>query len=815
MALLDSAVGAETEREIFDSVFGQPGRTLPAAFPVRLILNKVPHGEIYILPDENHDTPQVRVTDLLRSLGDMVRSDFLDEIRGEAAGGDFLSGDRLSALGLPVSFDRRTIELHIDIPAALRKTSELALYNREPPLPLAQAIAVSPVSSYLNMRVAVDHIEASSTSTDSGRQPARVALEHALRVDAWVMEADGNYVETAEDPWQRGDIRMVHDAPQRMQRYSVGDLSYPVTGFQRFQTMGGVTVARNFSLQPYRVTQPVGEADFLLKGPARVDILVNDRVARTLELDAGRHNIRDFPFTSGLNNVSLKITDELGRTEIIEQPFLFDGRLLTPGLNEYALSVGYPSVTTSGKYVYDTDLPSASLFLREGISRTVTLGGNLQFNSQQHLLGVESLFATRLGTFHADAAVSRIDAIGSGHRTRLGYRYYDAAAPDRLDQRWTGYIDYTGTGFGALGDPVPIDMFSYETGASYSQRIGRRTSGGLAAAYRLGRAHANTRVANLYLSRSLGPFVTTRLNVEQRNDGELRETTVYLNLAWSPREKRRSVNAAFDTVNRASRISWQQEPEYPVGDIGLSVGTEKSSSDERVFGRASYTGYRSETSIAGEHVESADGVTSQQTGTVQFGTAAVYANGHFAISRPVTDSFAIVIPDKNMKNVTVGINPTGNRFAARSDQLGAGVVPNLPSYLAREISVHTPDLPLGHRIGQESFVVLPQYKSGTVIRIDSTATVLLGGVLLDHTGDPIRLQAGEIVSPDNPQWQPKTVFTNRKGIFRVEAMEPGSYELHLFSRGEAVIRFTIPEGSTGFYDAGTLTVGQTGQTPSA
>ena len=48
-------------------------------------------------------------------------------------------------------------------------------------------------------------------------------------------------------------------------------------GFQSYQSLLGLTVARNFSLQPYRITQPLGQTSFFLKAPSKVEVLVNGR----------------------------------------------------------------------------------------------------------------------------------------------------------------------------------------------------------------------------------------------------------------------------------------------------------------------------------------------------------------------------------------------------------------------------------------------------------------------------------------------------------------------------------------------------------
>ena len=86
-----------------------------------------------------------------------------------------------------------------------------------------------------------------------------MAVENAINIHDWVFETDALYTEDGSPEWQRGNTRFVRDDAERMWRYSAGDLSYPVAGFQRFQSMGGVAVTKDFTLQPYRITEPTGD----------------------------------------------------------------------------------------------------------------------------------------------------------------------------------------------------------------------------------------------------------------------------------------------------------------------------------------------------------------------------------------------------------------------------------------------------------------------------------------------------------------------------------------------------------------------------
>jgi len=152
----------------------------------------------------------------------------------------------------------------------------------------------------------------------------------------------------------------------------------------------------------------------------------------------------------------------------------------------------------------------------------------------------------------------------------------------------------------------------------------------------------------------------------------------------------------------------------------------------------------------------------------------------------------------------IGVNKAGGRYAASTSRFGAAVLPDLTSYLAHGVNIDVPNLPIGYDLGDESFVLLPAYKSGTVIHIGTDASVLLGGILSHSNGSPISLQAGEIVNTGNLESPPKILFTNRSGIFRIEGLSPGHYELLMFNGQYQAVPIRIPEDAAGYYDIGAL-----------
>jgi outer membrane usher protein len=175
-----------------------------------------------------------------------------------------------------------------------------------------------------------------------------------------------------------------------------------------------------------------------------------------------------------------------------------------------------------------------------------------------------------------------------------------------------------------------------------------------------------------------------------------------------------------------------------------------------------------------------------------------------ALARPVQDSFVLVVPHPELAGQKSGVDPVRDAYIARTDWLEPAVLPNLSAYQVRKLTIDAPDLPLGYELGPSEYTVWPTYKSGTVIRVGTGATVLLRGVLARTDGTPVSLQGGEIVSLSEPKMTAIEVFTNRKGKFMAEGLKPGKFALRLFAYPEAPVPFEIPKGQAGMYDIGSL-----------
>ncbi|MBI3897177.1 MAG: fimbrial biogenesis outer membrane usher protein [Gammaproteobacteria bacterium] len=721
--------------------------------------------------------------------------------------------------GIDWRFDEELIALVVTIPSenkiqrSLRARRDFDISNKPITPP-------SVVSAYLNIFGAQDYVDSGQPSQNDGRQPLRLSADGALNMNGWVLEASGDYIENDARPWQRGDTRLVHDVPDDMIRTALGDLSYPVEGFQSFQPILGLTVARNFDLQPYRVSEPTGRTSFFLNTPSRVDIYVNDRKVQTLQLNSGPFDITDFPVVNGSNNVKLIITDASGRVEVKTFDIVSDANLLAAGLHKFAYNVGIISTTMNREREYDSDQPVLSAFHRYSVSDHFTLGGNLQVDRRQRMAGVDATMGTPWGVFRADAAGSHLENGDNGSAWQIQYQIVDRGKTEddgkfRGTQNFTLLANSRSEHFAPLGLLQPDNVWSHQVIARYSQQWSSTVSLGVGGGYQTSRGNARDDWNYaLSLDKQLPDGIHINVNFQQR---AIEDYGMFVSLSWTPRDSRQSIHSSYDSFSKTTRAEWNYAQESRAQSVSASAGVVRTQDRYDGSGSITYYGGRGEVTASHDIVtpfDNADGSsnTTESRSELRFASAMVYAGGHVASSRPVSNSFAMFAPDPSIQEYPIGINPQGRRdneeriYETTTDGWGPAVLPDLTPYLYRTVRVDAASLPPGFDAGDGIYTFYPSYRSGTLVRLGSDANVLLDGTLQYQDNTPVALQAGSIRLADQPGATPETFFTNRAGRFRIEKLKPGQYLMQFFSFPGVTLSLTIPENTAGPMRAGILTL---------
>jgi len=795
----------QNQEPTFEGIFGKP-RDQTEKVIVPFFVDGQQRGQVLLILG-NIPAVRIQAAPLLTETGKVVREDTQAKLTDAVDAEGNISLEVLQQNGLQATFDYAKLELQIQVPPAQRLTNIANLNERRLPPGAENALTPSTLSGYLNFRGDQDYIW--SGSGDIGRQPLRFSVDGALNYKNWVFEGRSDFSEGRKPNFLRGDLRVVRDTPEQALRYVIGDLSIPVTGYQNSQAQVGISIARNFGLQPYVITRPISKYEFFLETDSRVDVLVNGQLERTLQLPGGRQDIRDLPLNAGTNDVELVITDDVGRVQRLNFSNPVAADLLAPGFQQFAYSLGFLSSDSSGDRTYDFTQPILTLSHRLGITNSLTSGIYLQASFAQQLMGWESILATAYGNFGWEIALNSDRDLGIDYASRFRYEYLQTGANNPSQRSFRLSIESRGSDFTRVGEENPRNDFYYDINANYSQKLFWNMRGNLSARYQLGRDVLNSYRLGMGFSRSFRNGLNISLNLSQTLDKMgSDEQRAYINLSWLSPQGRQFIQASTDINNirePSHRLNWNYKPLRTIGTPRGSLGLTQNDSGYNLTGRLSYTGYRFNWDLSNDSVFAGDGNYPIANKTqVSFGTALVFADGHWGWSRPISNSFALVIPNQSLRDQEIGINPSVSGYTTRIDDLGPGVVSNLDPYRISSLIIDAPNLPIGMDVGNRVITLLPTYRSGTLVRLGTDATVFLRGVLLNANGEPVSLQSAQIVSLSDGNWQPVTLFTNRAGRFATIGLKPGRYEIRLLTNPPSTVQFEIPPDTKGIYDIGTL-----------
>ncbi len=802
----------ESDGEAFERVFKR--RSISEHVPVVLIVGGEAFGALNV--ELQHGTAvRVPASILLDALATRRARPGIRAQLSRAVRGLQLAIDDLRAAGLDVVYDPARLEIRIGLAPEQTVTSSHTLGSGVP-AEAETAIRPSDVSGYANL---FGH---GGTAT-----PQSVRVESAINVHRWVLEARG---ELGSSPIgaHRGDVLLSRDVTRHALRYLAGDFAVAAGGLQPGFPILGVGVTRNFTLQPYRVLQPIGAFEFTLDRPAKVTVLINGATVQTLDLPAGRHDVRDLPLGAGVNDIELLIRDDAGVERRLQFSAASPNGLLAPGVVQFSVSLGFPLIADTGFRDYEWSRPIASARRRWGVSNHLTLGGSFDGDFDRQVAGAAFVVATKLGNLAVDTAISHDTVSQVGHAEGVRYDYHGmiAGAPGST---FTALARHYSPAFRSL-DVVAVDSrYSDELSIASSRKLVARVFGRLNARYQIGRDIPDAFDASLALSRSFGGLSLDALVGVRETSSDVRDVRIFVSVNW--RLPDRSLVQAFSRTSTSAGMSnevrYTTPPGPPPDGLVASAGLRKSRDASGADATIAYGSDRFTSSITG--VTSFDRNAAATTnGSFDVGTAVAFAGGRVAWSRPITGSFAIVDRIETLADQQIGVNPVAGSYSARANRFGPAVVTSLEAYRLGSVRVEAPSLRAGTSLGPASYAVMPTYKSGTLLVVGEPGTVFLRGSILHPDGTPVQMGIGELVPSDAPKsfrnaWvtelqarldlfserepssrrtSPLVLMTNRAGRFSVVGVDPGSYEIRIAAGSPIWIE--VPAGTTGVYSAGVL-----------
>jgi len=745
-----------------------------------------PTGEISL--------PSARLVELI---GPRLKAAARERLRSQLAGHESIDLAAAKTLEASITYDPERIELGVNIPVDLRAQKGVSLvdadFSRRGP-----AEKPAGFSAFLTARGSIDYVH-QTQSGETGLTNQSVVLTGAVRAAGIVAETLALWRPGQEGPdFQRQASRLVYDIPTSPLRIIAGDLTIVPRLFQNAPDAGGIAIVRSYQLlQPMRIVRPSGGQSFQLSVPSMVDILVNRRSARRIRLEPGNYNVRDFPFAQGGNDMRVLVDQGAGPREVLHYSVFYDTTQLQKGLDEFAFYAGVKSDLGPKGPEYSRDW-IVSGFYRRGLTETLTGGLHFQSDAQTAMGGFEALLSTQLGLIGGDFAVSRADGFGTGWAGTLTFeRTFSGAGT--LDLRF----ESRSRDFAPLGSFPPSNPFAWEASGAISHSFSDSFYAGADVSYSKGRGSLPNRAfyrANAGFQ--LTPRLEFELNGEYEDSPENKGVSAFLTLTFHFTE-RSTGRAEYDSRYKRGRLAYSTFHGQDVGqwDLSLDANHGEAGGDFNAVGN-----YTAERALLGlTHFTTwdvgFDSITDQRT-SARAAFSLAFADGAFALARPILNGFAIIEPHATAGKGKLVANPTDEGHLAASGTFGPAVIPDLSAYSEREVYVEPIDMPVGYDIGSGAYRFEAPYRAGYRIIVGSDYWLTASGRLLRIDGKPLTYAGGEARDVADPDHAPVTFFTSSDGRYSVSGVRPGRWRLTMATDPPTIYEIVVGEAADGLVSVG-------------
>lgn len=785
----------------YEQAFGTK-RTLPSQLAVNLQLDNKDITKINVYSEHHKKITHIEAAPLLLTLKRILKPKYFKPLLTSLDHQTRISLSYLKKADITTQFDQTDLSIKIKIPIKMRLPIDLTLGQKRKKRyypaknELAQAAIVS---AYTNFDAKLDYDDTSSQSKQ------RLQTLSVLNIKGTVLESGHTWRNDRTQQWTRDSTRVIIDDPSSLHRYTLGDINTEYRNYQQGVPLAGLKVEKKSALNPYLKKESNNDTTFSLSHDSTVNIYINGFLKDKKELSAGEYRLTDLNLSAGVNKIRLQITDKEGKTSEQLYSLLADQRLLTPGTSSYALEVGVPSYRSEDNYQYDKSAMLVSGYYKKGLSNQLTTEVSFISDGKNLQIGANALIPTPIG--HINGRISQLNTISNQQGYAAGVKYqYNPPAHKKEAVQFSASGDYFDKEFAALSYSLENSQLHAPNNqgikSQVSANISKKLKKDLGANLNIQRetSYKNSEIqysANIGLTKSFKKGGSVSVQLRYQNNQQ-KDTSVNFRLniplaESNKKERHKVVTTSYDSIDQRLINSFFINPKSNSGKDSLagSVSTYSKEGSHSLNANVSYRGDIAEIGFS-QNVMKIEGSNEQYRArsNARVKTAISFADGQFAASKTITDSFAIITGPKNQDKDIAVIRGNGNFSRSQGNDLpdhyhgliqknASPAVINIPSYHYSTLNADSTSLPLGSDLDSTEFTLKSSYKRGYLLKAGGEPGVIVDATLLDLSGNPLALKGGQLISLEIKK-KPITFFTNRTGRIRLMSVPPGIYKLDLF-----------------------------------
>ncbi|CRH30796.1 fimbria/pilus outer membrane usher protein [Pantoea ananatis] len=507
---------------------------------------------------------------------------------------------------------------------------------------------------------------------------------HISSNGVWQQQLEGQN-RYQDDGYIRYDTWWSNENENAILSWRVGDLTTDALAWTSSVRLGGIQVARDFSVRPDLVTYPLPAFSGQAAVPSTVDLFVNGYRSTQANVQPGPWSLTNVPFVNGAGNAVITTTDAVGRQVVTTLPFYVSSNLLKPGLSDYAFSAG---AMRQNYGIKNADYGAAAMSgsWRYGMTDWLTLETHGEGSNHLGMGGAGAQFKVgSWGVINGAAAQSQMDG-QSGAQYSWGYQYNNS----RFSLGTQHQVRNAGFGNLALLSNQRNGGSDYRYSlarrtAQYSASISLNRYGSLGAAYIDISGGDNQRTSLWNLSWSKNLWGNASLYVSASRDRQQGEWSGAVSLVIPFGENSNaSLSVERDQQGRHNQRAYLSRAMPSDGGFAWDASWANQGGNSGDYRQGSLR-YRN------NKIDTSGGFYGDDDNTTQWadlsGALVLMDNQAFA-ANTINDAFVVVktnYPDVNVRYE--------NQSMGRTDSKGYLLVPSISSYYAAKYDIDTLDLP--------------------------------------------------------------------------------------------------------------------------
>jgi len=603
---------------------------------------------------------------------------------------------------------------------------------------------------------------------EDGFQSFSLTNKVGFRTGDMFFTTDSVYTKTEnDDHFVRLQSSLTYERRPDLQWLVLGDQYANSGNLGSTVNMAGIGFSKVYRIDPYFITQPVMNLQGTVIYPTQAEIYLNGVLIGKQDIAPGSFNLKNIYSQTGSHNIEVVLKDPFGNEQRISYMAYFSAQMLREGLHEYSYNIGFLREQYGSKSNEYGDL-AFSAFHRYGVTNSLNIGARAEGSDGTYNGGVTTTIAVpRAGQFTLEASGSYSDVNDSGNALSLEHSLQIGSFNTNLLLR--KYSRYYAT----VGTPLPAeDSPRYELRAGMGFTFNPLGSFSFNYAQTEDFKGIDTRVISVNYSRtlykSISLFATgsaTRITNEDTN------YSGFIGLNFSLTDKvRGSAQANFGSGDVNSEIV-QIQKDMPVGEgLGYRATINRSeTSDNTTTSFNPYLQYNARYGIYSVDARIQDSSSgSSETYNLSAAGSAVYVGGFFGLSRPVNDSFGVVLLNKPVPGAAVFNN---GEEIGKTGSSGSMIVPTLVSYGQNKMTLDTKNIPLDYSVTDVNKTISPSLWSGCCVYFDvKQLRSLTGHLYVQKEGKKTPLEYVEVSL--NVGERKITFPTGKGGEFYVENSLP-------------------------------------------